>query len=541
MDGQTIVNLYAQEVSQRENLDNQLQDISNFITPGRNQYQSDMLSEHETSWTREHIYDNTAIVACKRLASFIHGSLTSPYIKWFSLLFRNEEMNTTPAFKEWLEDSEERMWKAYGESDLDNCAAEMYLDIASIGTGFIMVEPGGELEWDGLDFTAMPVMDTYFDMGPDGMPYRAYRRIRYTKYELEKRFPDMPDEVQIDDEEASSIDAKIQVIFCVYYRDKDAVGDQKVLKPEDRPVGYKYVMLNGGVELEEGGYYEWPVMVVRWDKMAGNKWGGSPGQDLLPNIMHLNEVVAQSSEAGLKAIDPPYVGTERNVIGQLDLEPGGFTVVTDMDGLQPLLSATDFAVVDNQVERLQGSIERGFLIDQITYKNSPAMTATEVMERKQIMMQSASTTLGRLKTDFLNPTVMIAFYMMLRQGQLLPPPEGMDITELDVEYVSPMPRAQKADQAMGIEAWLNTMGEFFEMFPEMRDIVDVDNTVRRLAELRGVDAKLMHNEDEVKKTRAARAEQEQQMQEAQNMAAGGQAMQEVGKGATAMQEAGVEQ
>jgi len=541
MQSETIVKRFRQLQAQRKNLDTKLQDIDHFVVPGRGEFFNDMLTEHQTDWNRAHLYDSTAVVAVKRLSSFIHGSLTSPFIKWFSLRYRDEDMNTDAAAKEWLEDTEERLWQAMIESDFDNNAAEMYLDIASFGTALIMAEPENDIEWEGIDFTTLPVMDSYFEMGPDGLPYRVYRRLRYTRLELEERFPDMPDDITFEDSEDSSVDAKIEVVFCVYYRDRNAVGeDSGLLKPEDRPVGYQYVMLNGNEMLEEGGFYEYPAMVIRWAKTAGSKWGNSPSLDLLPDIKQLNELVAQTSEARAKALDPPYVTTERGIIGDLDLEPGGLTVVTDMDELQPLVNASRFEQADIERERLQASIRDGFFLDQITYKDSPAMTATEVLERKQLMMQASSTTLGRLKTDFLNPVLMIMFQLMMRQGQLKELPESAQGQEMDIEYVSPMPRAQKAEQAMGIETWLGGIANFVEIFPEMMDVVDTDQAIRTMADLRGVPAKCLKTDEEVEQVREARAEQQQQMQEAQNIQMGGEAMKAAGEGAQAAQAAGLE-
>ena len=49
-------------------------------------------------------------------------------------------------------------------------------------------------------------------------------------------------------------------------------------------------------------------------------------------------------EAWAKAIDPPMKATELAVVGDLDNVPGGLTLVTNMDDLQPLYPATSFNV-----------------------------------------------------------------------------------------------------------------------------------------------------------------------------------------------------
>lgn len=539
MDASIIVKRYAALESQRKTLDTVLEDIDRYVVPYRGEFFDDMQSEHSVEWHRTRIFDSTAIVACNLLASQMHGNLTSPVTKWFHLRFRDDEANRDPEAKGWLEEVGTRIWRTLQESDFNNTAAEMYKDICSFGTAILMEEPKTDLKYSGIDFNALPIMDSYFEMGPDNIPYRIYRRLRYTRLELQERFPDMPEDLKIDEVEEASVDAKIEVIFCIYRRSE--AGGKDVMKPEERPVGYKYVLRNDPVDLEEGGYYEFPAMVVRWDKVAGAKWGSSPAMDLLSDIKQLNELVAQVSEARSKALDPPYMTTERGIIGDLDLEAGGVTVVTDMDLLQPLIPASDFVQSDMERQRLQDAIRSGFFIDKLEFKDSPAMTATEVNARMERMMRMMSPTLGRLQTDFLDPLIEITYSILNRQKQLPPPPEVLGQgTELDIEYIGPMPRAQKGEVAMSIEQWLMGVANMAQLFPEMMDVVDPDETVRILQDMRGVPATCARTQKEVDGIRQQRAEQQAAMQEAENLRMGGEAAQAAGKGAKELQEAGME-
>ena len=540
MDGTLIIKKFSQLESQRKSLDSVLQDIDRYVVPYRGEFFNDMTSEHSVKWHRTRIYDSTALVACNLLASQMHGNLTSPVTKWFHLRFRDDELNRMPEAKKWLEDVGTRIWRTLQESDFNNTAAEMYKDICSFGTSILMEEPKGDLKWDGIDFTALPIMDSYFQITPEGRPYEVYRKLRYTRQELQSRFPDMPEDLMVDDAEKASVDTKIEVVFCVYDRLNNA-PNKSVLKPEDRQIGYKYVLRNSGAELEEGGYYKFPAMVVRWDKVAGAKWGKSPAMDLLSDIKQLNELVVQTSEARAKALDPPYITTERGVIGDLDMEAGGITVVTDMDLLAPLIPASDFHQADLERERLQESIRNGFFNDKLEFKDSPQMTATEVNARMEKMLRMMSPTLGRLQTDFLDPLVEITYSILARQNQLPEMPEILEKgTELDVEYIGPMPRAQKAEVAMSVEAWMMSVANMAQMFPEMMDIIDADEVVRMMQDLRGVPASCAKSTKEVEQIRQQRAEQEAAAQETENIRQGGEAAEQAGKGAMALKEAGIE-
>ena len=538
MESHVLVKRFRQLQSQRKSLDNKLQDINRYVTPGRNEYFDDMHTMHSVDLDRVELEDTTAVTGAKLLSARIHSNLASSVTRWFNIRFRDDELNTLPAAKEWLEDTVNRVWQMMQESNINNSLGELFKDIVTIGTSIFMQEPEDDLEWKGIKYNALPIMDSYFEMGPDEVPYRVYRRIRYTRLELEERFPDMPDDISIDDAEESSVDAKIEVLFAVYKRNDNTVDD--ILTPEDRPYAYKYILLNSAVDLEEGGYYEFPGMVARWDKMAGTMWGTSPCLDLLPTIKQLNTLVSLTKEARAKAIDPPYITTERGIIGDLDSQPGGITVVTDMDDLRPMLPASDFAQADQEREYMQRYIWTSLFLDQMELKESPAMTATEVAERTERTMRLMSATAGRVQTEVLDNIIQFAVNAMLRQGQLLELPESVQGQDLDFVYTGPIPRAQKAEIANGIIQWLMEIAQLAELFPEMLDIPDTDQATRTLAELRGVPADLTKTEDEVEEVRNARAEQQQQMQEAQNIQMGGEAMKAAGEGAQAAQAAGLE-
>ena len=542
MDAKVLVKRFRQLQSQRETLDAKLQDINTFVTPGRYEYYNDLNSMHSVDHSRTEIYDTTAITGAKLLSSRIHSNLVSASVRWFNIRFRDDDMNTSPEAKEWLEDSVQRLWQMYSESNMNNAIAEVFKDLPTVGTAMLMQEPKDDIEWKGIEYTALPIMDSYFEMGPDDIPYRIYRRIRYTRLELEERFPDTPDDLSLDDIENASIDAKIEVLFCVYNRDnKKPPSENGFIKPEDRPVGYKYMLLNSSIELEEGGYYMFPGMVIRWDKAAGMQWGESPCMDLLPTIKVLNRLVSLMQDALAKAVDPPYVTTERGVIGDLDLEPGGLTIVTDMDDLKPLLSATDFVPADNAIRQMQEYIWTSLFLDQLELKESPAMTATEVYARTEQTMRLMSTVSSRIETDMLDNLVHYGLFSMIRQGQLLPMPESVQGQDLDFIYTGPIPRALQAETANGIVQWLTETAQLAEFFPEVLDIPDPDASIRKLADLRGVPADGLKTADEVDEVRAGRAEQEKQMQEAQNIQMGGEAMKAAGEGAQAAQAAGIDE
>jgi hypothetical protein len=505
-----------------------------------------MNSENEVDWRRRNIYDSTAIVAADLLAGQIHANLVSPAVKWFDFRYRDTALVDNIEAQKWLDDLEDLVWFTLNESDFNLQVGEFLTDIVTYGIGVMFEEEVDEQDWDGVDFTSIPVRDCYFEADAKDQPKRLYRRLQYTAYQLMDRFEMSKDFIK-QHEDGGDVDRKYTVWFCVYPRETELKAYDKAdikpkkIAPNVRPWGYKYVLAEdgmegggGGSELEEGGYYAMPAFRTIWKKVSGSKNGHSPAFIALSDILQLNQVVKQSSEAAAKAIDPALITTERGVIGDVDLEPGGLTVVTEMDQLQVLESGTNFAAAENEKFRLQTSIRSVFFIDKLELKDSPAMTATEVNVRYERMMRQFASTLGRLQSDFLDKMLMMTVDILLRNERIRPAPEG--ISNFDIAYTGPIPRAQQAEIANSIEQLMADYAALGEIFPELLDLVDVDKMGLELARVRGVPTKILRSPDEVEAIRADRAAQEEQAMELAQAEQAGNAMKAVGEGANAMED-----
>jgi Bacteriophage head to tail connecting protein len=537
MKGPEIRQRFDALVALRSNLDDTLQAIEKYVVPYRGQFFRPQDSEHEVEWRRRQIYDSTAPISCDLLASQIHSNLTSPSIRWFELRFRRDEINDQQAAQTWLQAVQNQIWQTLLESDFNMEIAETYLDLCSFGTAILFEEELSEEQWQGVTFTALPIQDTYFEHGADGKLLRFYRRLKYTNLQMTDKFGEAARPYVL--EAKDDVDQKQDVVFCVFRREDvdDADEDDALqrLKPTLRPYGYAYVVHRTGDILEEGGYYEMPAFVARWKKVSGSVWGHSPAFIALSDILQLNEVVAQTSEARAKALDPPLMTTERGIISDLDLTPGGLTMVTNMEELAPLLQGTRFDQADAEIDRLQQSVRSTFFIDKLELKESPAMTATEVMVRYERMQRQFAPTLGRLQADLLDPLIEMTYRVLERNGQLPFPPQGLEREALDIEYTGPIPRAQKNEQAQSISLWIGELAGLAQVMPDILDVPNTDAVARMLGMDRGVPAKLMHSEEEVKATREQRAELQQAAQQAAVLEQMGGAMKQMGEGQQAIQ------
>ncbi len=522
--------------------------IEKFIAPLRGgKFFQEQTSEHEIDWRRgRDVFDSTAILAANTLASSVHGALTSPSTRWFSLRFRDDDLNVEDAATEWLQACSERIWYALQDSDFNLEVNEAYQDLVAFGTTCIIEEAESEVEWKGIDFTTLPIREIYFEQDHKGQVLNFYRQLQWTALQIIEKFGEdnVPETIKERAKQAGQADAKIKLIYAIFPRKgkKDA-DTTKLLTPSQRPWQSRYILEESAEQVgKDGGYYEMPAFLPRWQKASGSMWGFGVGTIAISDVMTLNTVMEQRLSAAAKAIDPPSLVTERGLLSDLDLEPGGLTVVRDINGAKPYESGARFEVSDMLISDLRVNVNRMFLVDRLELKESPAMTATEVNARYDLMQRLLGPVLGRLQSDFLNPMLERTFKILWRSGQLPEMPERLQgiNNEMDVEYIGPMGRAQKSDQVQSIIQWSQQMTELGQFYPETAMLVDAQAMGRELAKALNVPATIVRSKEEVDEMVNQQKQEQAQKAQLEMAMGGGQAMQAMGDGANAMKEAGVD-
>jgi len=519
--------------------------IEQFVVPYRGDFFKTNASENEVEWRRRDIYDDTAVKACRRLAANLHSNLTSPSTLWFNLSFRSEDLKDDQEATEWLEESAKRTYRALQESNFNLEMAEGYTDMCSFATTTLIEEVVNENDWEGINFQAVPQEEIFFEEGADGAVLRIYRRLKYTPLQIVDKFGEagLPQDIKNRAAASSTCDTKEDVVFCIYQRPNRKDEDtSQMLAPLARPYGFKYVLRRTREMLgEEGGYYEMPAFITRFAKTSGSMWGHGPAHIGLADILTLNEMVYMDQRSIEKAIDPAMMTTENGLMSDIDQEAGGLTVVSDMDGLKPIVTGARFDVSKDRILDLQRSIVEAFFGDQLELKESPAMTATEVERRWQLMQKTLGPTIGRIQSDLLDPLIQRTFNVLLRAGQLpeLPSVLMEQESDMDIEYTGPIPRSQKAEQAASIEGWLEGVGALSEIYPDVLDVPDATAATREVGLLRGVPAKLMNSVDEVEQKGDERKEAQAEAQTAAIAEQEGKAMTSMGEGAQAMEAGGL--
>jgi len=516
-------------------------ELERFVVPYRGRMFQSETSEGSVEWDKYNHYDDTAVIAAQTLSASMHGAIL-PSLQWFDLVFDDAEIQDNEENSNWLADSARRIYDALKDSNFSLEADELFIDLTGFGHAFMISETEG-LEEEELSFTMIPIKEAVFEEDYRGMPHYFFRKLQWTPVKIVSKFgyDNVPELVQkkYDNDEAQ--DTRIDVIFAIYPRNLDEEADtSKPLSPTERPWGHTYFLHQSEERVgKEGGYYEMPVYSVRWRKVSGSQWGHGPGHIALGDIRQLNQHRLMRTRAIEKAIDPANVTTERGLMSNLDLGPRGLTVLRNIDDLKPYESRANFQVSAEELALLQRSIKQAFRTDQLELKESPAMTATEVQVRYELMQRLLGPTLSRLKVDWLDRVIQTVFDIEFRAGRLKEKPAGLEELDpkINIEYVGSMATAQKAQLANEVLGWAGQMGELSQMYPDLRYVVNDDELGRLVARLKNIPEKVINGKDEVKKQKAEDAKKAQEAQAIESQRAGGEAMEAQGKGQAAQQAA----
>jgi len=510
--------------TERAGINSEWEIIGRLVAPGRGRmYESD---DQENSIRRQFYekYDSTAVVAAQSLAAALHSGLTSPATDWFGLKFKQARLNDDTVASAWLQACQTMIFDTIQESNFNLEINEIYHDLVTFGTTILLHEYDPD---DGsFMFRAAFPREAYFEEDFAGNLIGVYRDKQYTAQQIALKWPtNCPREIKEQAVSSGSANVKYTVLHVVRLNEDNKDADtSSVLIPEDRPFEERYILLKDATELTETttGYYEMPAYVLRWGRMTGSKFGFSPALNALPDIKTLNRLVSQILDAAAKVIDPPIITTQRGIIGDIDITPGGETVVRDLDAMKPFESGARFDVSQLTKGDLVTSIRQAFYSDQLELPMNDRMTATEANIRYEQMQRLLGPAMFRIQVE-LGKLIRRSFNILHREQRL---PEMPQIVkeqegEFEVEYLGPLARSQKMGAVDAFQQLMTIMERIAPVNPDIVKSIKWDDAMRDIALRMGVSAKVLKSDDEMKVEKDAQAQQEAEMaaqQKAESMA-----------------------
>jgi len=231
-------------------------------------------------------------------------------------------------------------------------------------------------------------------------------------------------------------------------------------------------------------------------------YGRGPAIVALADIKMLNEMEKTIMRAGHRAVDPPLLLQEDGALQAFSTRPNSLNYGgVDQNGKQtviPLETGAKLPLGLDLSNQKRTSINDAFYVTlfQILVQ-SPQMTATEAMLRAQEKGQLLAPVMGRQQSEFLGPMIARELDILGRAGQLPPPPAPLHEISLEVEYQSPLVRAQRAGEGVAIMNTLNAVLPFANIDPKVLKRFNFDAISKELADINGMPSSLLYDDDEM--------------------------------------------
>ena len=493
---------------QRENWETHWQEVADYMQPRK----ADVTKRRARGDKRmEQVFDSSPIQAVELLAASLHGMLTNPSTPWFTLRFKDEEIENDDEAKLWLEASTDAMYTAFNRSNFQQEIFELYHDLITFGTAAMFIEEDDD---DIIKFSTRHINEVFIAENDKGRIDTIYRKFKISARAAIQKFGEA---VSADVQTKAKKDPyeEIEILHAVYPRTD---FNPKKKDKANMPFESVYMEYKNGNELSVGGFREFPFVVPRYLKASNEIYGRSPAMTALPDVKMLNEMSKTTIKAAQKQVDPPLLVPDDGFLLPVRTVPGGLNFYRSgtRDRIEPLNIGANNPLGLNMEQQRRESIRAVFYVNQLMMQQGPQMTATEVIQRNEEKMRLLGPVLGRLQSELLKPLIDRVFAVLLRNNMLPQAPEFLSGRDVEIEYVSPLAKAQKSTELQSIMRAVEILGSLANVAPVF-DYVNFDNLVKHLADIVGVPQKILKTQSQVNAERQQAQAQQQEMQQMQQL------------------------
>ncbi len=459
------------------------------------------------------IFDSTAPLAVGRFAAALEGTLTPRTQYWHSLITGDPEIDANIEIKRYLERVRDILFRArYApEANFANQLQEVYLALGVFGTAVLFIDDAVGL---GLRYRYIPLNECLLAADAAGRIDSVFRRYKLTARQARQEFgEDLPPQISRDAEDPARQETEHAFLHAVFPRADFKPGrkDSKNL-----PIASYHFALDARAIVRESGYRVMPYAVARLSVAPGDVFGRSPAMDVLADIRLVNEMAKTILRSAQKAVAPPLLTADDDVLTGFNLRPGAINYgALDSQGrelVKPLGLRGDIGTGLTLIQESRKVINEAFYLNlfQILV-DTPQKTATEVIERAQEKAQLLAPAMGRLQSELLRPIIERELDILSAAGALdnLDPPQALTVQP---KYETPLAKALEANDGTAILQALQGVGGLASLDPSAAEVLNVSKAARTVAESLGVPARVLRSEEELAELEAQRRQAQAQAQ-----------------------------
>jgi len=276
--------------------------------------------------------------------------------------------------------------------------------------------------------------------------------------------------------------------------------------------------------LRKKGFKQFPVHVFRWATTSDDVYGTNcPGMVALGDAKALQIMEKRKAQATDKLINPPLKGPPTLTDVPISSLPGGVTLYDqtgDKEGLTPLYQFEPRVMeMRDDIIKVEQRINEAFFVDLfLAISNMEGIqpkNQLELSQRNAERLLMLGPPLEKLQQDFLAKIVEHTFMKALDAEIIPPPPPELAGQALSINFSSSLAQAQRASEVGAIERMATFVGSLAAVKPTALDKFDEDEAIDKYGQYIGVVPSVIISTEEASKVREARAQQQQQMMQAE--------------------------
>jgi hypothetical protein len=330
---------------------------------------------------------------------------------------------------------------------------------------------------------------------------------------------------------------KIKVLHAIEPR---LDGDPTKFGNKDMPFASIHIELSSGTNtgkiLRESGFDSMPIFVSRFIKVLGEVYGRSSGMAALPDAIELNAIWEAVMVAIEKQLDPPLgILNDGDLTPVIDTSAGALNVFNvsgrmgSREPIFPLFTVGELKSIDKLIEKLTESISNHFYLDRLLdLNNDTRMTLGEAQIRNELRAASLGSIYSRQISEMFVPMIDRSVALLYQLGRLgvvansvqhtrlalqgitpviMPAEVAQRISEgrdfFKIKFISPAVRSMQAEEIQGILGTTAYALQAIQLNEAGRDVIDVDASIKRIAELTGASIKTINSLQAIEDLREA--------------------------------------
>ncbi len=488
-------------------------DLSSYIQPRSGRF----LTTDRNKGTKKNgnIISSTGTFASRTLQAGMMAGITSPARPWFRLVTSNRDLMESTAVKIWLRDVEKLLFEIFAKSNFYKCMNQLYGELGTFGTANMAILE----DFDDVIRCQVHTIGSY-------MLAISNKNIVDTMY----REFDMQVGAMVTDYGTENVSERVREyhrnhrldewITVVHLIEPNPDFRPNSVQAKDKAFISKHyeVGSNEGKFLRESGFDEFPNLCPRWETTGNDIYGSNcPGMTALGDIKQLQSEVKMKGKGIARMVDPPMVGpTSLRGQGASTL-PGTLTYIDTTQGAQQFTPVYQIdpklRELTEDIREIQESIRTAYFSDLfLSITNMQGVqprNVEEIASRNEEKLLMLGPVLDSLNNEVLDRGIDRTFNIADRAGILPLPPQELEGSELNVDYISVLAQAQKSIGVAGIQDTVAFGVNLAGAEPSVLDKIDFDQALDEYAEMVGTPPKIVRSDEDVAAIREEKARRQQ--------------------------------